>query len=162
MCSFNQVSQFHLKGLCESLADKIDINYVVNYKKNMETKNDVFIFEGQRGSNIIFNTSINRWTITSMESGRPLMVQMSQVRINHKIFSKILISICQRRLPTGPQDWRMEAGSCGRARQNGDHSDHRSWKVLIFDGKFYLNFTGFCLHFDGKRVTKTNILLLTI
>ena len=37
-------------------------------------------------------------------------------------------------------------------------------KVLIFDGKFYLNFTFFCLHFDGKRVfvTETNILLLTI
>ena len=52
----------------------------------------------------------------------------------------------------------------GRARQNGDHSDHRSRKVLIFDGKFYLNFTRFCLHFDGKRVfvTETNILLLTI
>ena len=51
-----------------------------------------------------------------------------------------------------------------RARQNGDHSDHRSRKVLIFDGKFYLNFTRFCLHFDGKRVfvTETNILLLTI
>ena len=26
----------------------------------------------------------------------------------------------------------------GRARQNGDHRDHGSWKVLIFDGKFYL------------------------
>ena len=52
----------------------------------------------------------------------------------------------------------------GRARQNGDHSDHRSWKVLIFGGKFYLNFMRFCLHFDGKRVfvTETNILLLTI
>ena len=51
-----------------------------------------------------------------------------------------------------------------RARQNGDHSDHRSRKVLIFDGKFYLNFTRFCIHFDGKRVfvTETNILLLTI
>ena len=51
-----------------------------------------------------------------------------------------------------------------RARQSGDHSDHRSRKVLIFDGKFYLNFTRFCLHFDGKRVfvTETNILLLTI
>ena len=51
-----------------------------------------------------------------------------------------------------------------RARQNGEHRDHRSRKVLIFDGKFYLNFTRFCLHFDGKRVfvTETNILLLTI
>ena len=51
-----------------------------------------------------------------------------------------------------------------RARQNGDHRDHRSRKVLIFDGKFYLNFMRFCLHFDGKRVfvTETNILLLTI
>ena len=63
----------------------------------------------------------------------------------------------------------MRAGRAGRAgraraRQNGDHSDHRSWKVLIFDGKFYLNFMRFCLHFDGKRVfvTETNILLLTI
>ena len=51
-----------------------------------------------------------------------------------------------------------------RARQNGDHSDHWSQKVLIFDGKFYLSFMRFCLLFDGKRVsvTETNILLLTI
>ena len=28
-----------------------------------------------------------------------------------------------------------------RARQNGIHSDHRSQKVLIFDGKFYSSFT---------------------
>ena len=51
-----------------------------------------------------------------------------------------------------------------RARQNGDHRDRWSRKVIIFDGKFYLSFTRFCLLFDGKRVsvTETNILLLTI
>ena len=51
-----------------------------------------------------------------------------------------------------------------RARQNGDHGDRWSRKVIIFDGKFYLSFMRFCLLFDGKRVsvTETNILLLTI
>ena len=60
--------------------------------------------------------------------------------------------------------WLHRHSPGARARQNGDHRDHRSWKVLIFDEKFYLNFTRFCLHFDGKRVfvTETNILLLTI
>ena len=67
-------------------------------------------------------------------------------------------------MPTGSHMHGRDKLMCGRARQNGDHSDHRSWKVIIFDGKFYLNFTRFCLHFDGKRVfvTETNILLLTI
>ena len=54
--------------------------------------------------------------------------------------------------------------TAARARQNGDHRDRWSRKVIIFDGKFYLSFTRFCLLFDGKRVsvTETNILLLTI
>ena len=59
---------------------------------------------------------------------------------------------------------RSRSGAMTRARQNGDHSDHRSQKVIIFDRKFYLSFRRFCLPFDGKivSVTETNILLLTI
>ena len=50
-----------------------------------------------------------------------------------------------------------------RVRQNGDHHDSWSRKVLIFYGKFYLCFTRLCLLFDWKTVSVTkNILLLTI
>ena len=38
-----------------------------------------------------------------------------------------------------------------RARQNGDHRDHRSRKVLIFDGKIYLNFTRFFFYILTER-----------
>ena len=79
MCEFEDITKFTIRGLCSNLDNILDIQYLVDMDKVSQSIDKGIIWTGYRQSRILFNKTLQRWTITSLSDARPILTLVNKV-----------------------------------------------------------------------------------
>ena len=79
MCEFEDITYFNIRGLCSNLKNILDSSYLVDMEKVSQNIGQGVIWTGYRKSNILFNKTLNRWTITPLGINSPILTLANEV-----------------------------------------------------------------------------------
>ena len=79
MCEFEDITKFTIRGLCNNLDHILDIQYLVDMDRVRQNLDKGIIWTGYSHSRIMFNKTLQRWTITSLSDARPILTLVNKV-----------------------------------------------------------------------------------
>ena len=79
MCEFEDITYFNIRGLCSNLKSILDLSYLVDMEKVSEDIGRGIIWTGYRKSRILFNKTLDRWVVTSLDDENPILTLANKV-----------------------------------------------------------------------------------
>ena len=79
MCEFEDITYFNMRGLCSNLNNILDLSYLVDMDKVSQDIGEGVIWTGYERSRIMFNKTLDRWTITALADTTPILTLANKV-----------------------------------------------------------------------------------
>ena len=79
LCEFEDITNFNIRGLCSNLEKILDIKYLVDMDRVKQYIDKGVIWTGYLQSRIVFNKTLERWTITSLFDSLPILTLATKV-----------------------------------------------------------------------------------
>ena len=79
MCKLSDITLFKMRGISTSLADIVDLEYIIDAKNLREDGENGIIWHGFSKSELKYNKNESKWEVLTLFSGKPILTLETKV-----------------------------------------------------------------------------------